>query len=170
MKLMMLFCIAGLSLAACSKKNEEKEQGRCDMQKVYSQNAKKLTITSGVWGTVSLLEGNCMPMIDPANTTCKQCPVKRTVKIYEYTLQTQATPSPNKATYFESFSTKLVAQAETDSNGFFQLNIPSGHYTMAIVENGKLYANGTDGQGGLNPVTYSSGTQLVNQTVIKAVF
>ncbi len=141
----------------------------CDIQKAYIENAKKVTTSNGVWGTVSSMEGNCMPMISPSS--CTNCPVKRTVKIFEYTLLTNATPSGNSTIFFDSFNTQLIDQVETDDNGFFQINIPNGHYTIAIVENGKLYANGTDGQGGLNPFELLNGTKEVNVTMTyKATF
>jgi hypothetical protein len=112
---------------------------QCDIQKVYEENAARVTITKGIWGTVSSMEGNCMPVTDPS--TCKHCPVKRTVKIYEYTLLSQAVPSGSSTVFFDNFNTQLLAQADADSYGFFQINIPPGKYTIAVVENGKLNAN-----------------------------
>lgn len=169
MKKLIELCILSIGLFSCNKDNAT--QTSCDIQKIYIDNAAKVTITSGIWGTVSSMEGNCMPMIPPSTSTCKNCPVKRTVKIYEYTMPDQATPSSNSTIFFDSFSTQLVAQVDTDDNGFFQTSIPAGHYTIVIIENGKLYAIGRDGQGGLSPITYSGGKQNVNLTMTyKAVF
>lgn len=145
---------------SCHKDNTTKTG--CNMQQVYADNAKKVTITNGVWGTVSSMEGNCMPTIPPSTNSCKNCPVQRTVKVYQYALLSNAMPSGNSSAFFDSFNTPLVAQVDTDENGFFQITIPAGHYSIAIVENGKLYANTLDGQGGLNPFTLSSGTQNVD--------
>jgi hypothetical protein len=162
--LMIMFVFIG-----CRKDDLPAKQ--CDIQKVYEENAAKVTITNGIWGTVSSMEGNCMPMIAPSNSSCTHCPVKRTVKIYEYTLQSQAVPSGNSSVFFENFNTQLLAQAEADNNGFFQINIAPGKYTIAVVENGKLYANGGDGQGGLNPITLMSGKLNANVVMTyKAVF
>jgi hypothetical protein len=57
-----------------------------------------------------------------------------------------------------------VAEVTTDETGFFQADIPSGHYSIFIVENGKLYAdnNTRDNQGGLCPFSYSTGTININ--------
>ena len=166
-KLFKIFIIA-MTFTSCGK--DSTPQNICNIQKAYSDNAKKLTITSGVWGTVSSMEGNCMPAI-PSSSNCKNCPVQRTVKIYPYTLLSHATRSGNSNIFFDSFNTPLVAQVDTDENGFFQVDIPAGHYSIAVVENGKLYANSFDGQGGLNPVTLASGRQNVNITMTyKAVF
>jgi len=155
-------------LFGCNKDNPAPP--RCDMQEIYTENEAKVTITSGIWGTVASMEGNCMPMV-PSSSTCQTCAVKRTVKIYEYTLPGQATRSGNSPSFFDRFTTRLVAQVDTDDNGFFQTAITAGHYTIVIVENGQLYANGSDGQGGISPVTYSTGKLNLNLTMTyKAVF
>ncbi|HEV2832600.1 MAG TPA: hypothetical protein VGW31_11525, partial [Hanamia sp.] len=93
----------------------------------------------------------------------------RTIRIYAYTLQSQATPQISNGLY-DSFITQLIKEVDTDDNGFFQIDIPAGHYTIVAVEKGKLYAFGFDGQGGLSPITYTGGKQNVNLTLIYAVF
>jgi hypothetical protein len=160
MKNIITITILSLCLFCCKK--QKSDPTVCDIQKTYIENATKVTISNGIWGTVSSMEGDCMPSVPPTSSTCTHCPVKRTVKIYEYTLHSQAIPSGNSNVFFDSFNTQLVAQANADDDGFFQINIPAGHYTIVIIENGKLYASGSDGQGGLNPITYSSGLQNVN--------
>ena len=155
----------------CNKQNEQNSTTACNIEKTYTLNASKVTITTGIWGTVSSMEGNCMPPIAPATTTCTNCPVQRTIKIYQYTTLTQATPSGTSGVFYDSFSTPLVAQVNADTEGFFQINLPAGHYTIVIVENGKLYANGFDGNGGITPFNYSTGLQKVNLTMTyKATF
>lgn len=158
-----------MAFASCKKSNTP--QRGCNIPQVYSDNAKKVTISSGIWGTVSSMEGDCMPTVPPSTNSCKNCPVQRTVKIYQYTLISNATPSGNSSVFFDNFNSPLVAQADADENGFFQISIPAGHYSIAVVENGKLYANTLDGKGGLNPFTFSSGTQNINIIMsYKAVF
>jgi hypothetical protein len=157
--------------SAMEEESSQNVRANCQIDKTYADNAVKVTITNGIWGTVSFMQGNCMPTINPQNTTCTNCPVKRTVRIYEYTKQSQATPSTTSPVFFDAFSTTLVREVETDNEGFFQTEIPVGKYTLVVVENGKLYANGTDGQGGLNPFTFSSGKQKINLTLTyKATF
>lgn len=143
----------------------------CDMQQVYAANAKKVSVKSGVWGTVSFMEGNCMPTVESANGSCKNCPVERTLKIYQYTLSSNAQPSVNAVGFFDDFNTQLVAQVRSDKNGFFQVNLPMGHYSIAVVENGKLYVNSYDAQGGLNPFMVAGGIEKVDISMTyKAVF
>ncbi len=158
-KIMKQFLIVTL-LSAClfgCKKNKNCDPVICDIQQTYLLNATKVTIPNGIWGTVSSMEGNCMPGFPPPTNTCTHCPAKRTVKIYAYTTTSQATPDPGSPVFFNSFSTPLIAQVNAEDDGFFQINIPAGNYTVVVVENGKLYASQTDGQGGLNPVTFNGG-------------
>ncbi|MEZ5034717.1 MAG: hypothetical protein R2796_06990 [Chitinophagaceae bacterium] len=169
MKKLLCFLIISSAFLSCHKESNTTTQNGCDMQQVYADNAKKVTITNGIWGTVALMEGNCMPVVPPTSSTCKTCPVKRTIKIYDYTLQSQATPQISNGLY-DSFSTQFIKEVNTDANGFFQVDIPPGHYTIVAVENGKLYAFGFDGQGGLSPVTFTGGKQNINLTLIYAVF
>ena len=170
MKNLLQFFMVAFLFISCHKDNNATQIG-CNMQQVYADNAKKVTITSGIWGTVSNMEGDCMPTVPPSTNTCKNCPVQRTIKIYQYTLQANATPSDNSPVFFDSFNSPLVAQVDADENGFFQVNIPSGKYSIAVVENGNLYAKSLDGRGGLNPFTYTSGRQNINIVMTyKAVF
>lgn len=161
MKSFLQFSIIASLLVSCHKENNV-TQTNCNMQQIYADNEKKVTITSGIWGTISNMEGNCMPMISPSISTCKDCPIQRTIKIYQYTLLSQATPSDGFPGFFDSLNATLVAEVVSDKNGFFQTNIPPGHYSMAIVENGRLYISSTDGQGGINPFTYTNGIQKLN--------
>ncbi len=142
----------------------------CDLQAAYAANAGKVTITSGVWGTVSQMSGNCMPIMGPGST-CRHCAIQRTVRFYEYTTRNQATAAPNTGGFYTAFSTQLVREVPADALGFFQADLPPGTYTMAIVENGMLYANGIDATNGINPVTVTAGlTQRNFISTYQAVF
>lgn len=155
----LLACI----IVGCKKEKNQQPLG-CDMQKIYTDNEKKLTLAKGVWGTVASSEGDCMPMVPPSPTTCGiTCPVKRTIKVYAYSLATNATHYFGD--FYTNFNSTLVAETESDENGFYQVNVPDGHYSLAIVEDGKLYANTWDTAGGLAPVIISNDVQKVNLTM-----
>lgn len=167
MKTLVRLIIPVWLFASCHKANTP----GCNMEQVYAANVQKVTITNGIWGTVANTQGNCMPSVPPAATTCQTCPVQRTIKIYAYSLLSNATPYNGSPVFFDSFNTTLVAEANTDENVFFQVSLPPGHYSLAVVENGKLYANGSDGQGGINPFTFTGGTQNINVVMTyQAVF
>lgn len=153
-----------LSLTNC-KKDDKPESLNCDIETTKEENEGKVTITTGIWGTVSMLQGNCMPIVDP--NVCSHCPAKRVVRVYEYTMPNKAVPSNNSSIFYDSFSTQLIAETEADEDGFYQLNIPPGHYTIVTIEEGKIFAGGTDGAGGLSPFTIENNTELKNINLIR---
>jgi hypothetical protein len=116
-------------------------------------NEKKISITEGIWGTLVKTEGDCMPTIDWENTTCKQYPVKREILIYEYTKMDETI---YEFTKFFEIHTKLVATTTCDEEGFFELALEPGKYSVFVREDEYLYANLFDGQGGIVPVTVES--------------
>lgn len=166
-KLLLLILVA--SCFSCKKTTTINTAGPyCDIEKIRVQNRAKVTITQGIWGTLSRMTGNCMPVIGP-KSTCRNCPVQRAIRVYEYTLRSQAVRT-DTVDLFSSFSTRLIAEVNADADGFYQFELPAGHYTLAPIEEGRLYAGGFDGQGGLEPFTVSTGREELNPVIIRAVF
>jgi hypothetical protein len=116
-------------------------------------NESKISITEGIWGTLVKTEGNCMPVVDYENGSCKQYPVKREIVIYEYTKMAE---TRHEFTVFFEVYTKLVAATTCDEEGFFELALEPGKYSVFVREGEYLYANSFDGQGGIVPVTVES--------------
>lgn len=161
--LALLLCI----FLGCESQNAE-EAAACQFPDLESA-VSRLTITQGLYGLVSFTEGNCMPGAG-STSMCRTCPVKRTVRFYEYTLSSDAVPS-GTAGFYTSFKTRMVAEAESDLTGFYGISLPPGTYSVVVVENGKLYANRGDGQGGINPVTVPTGLARQDlQITYKAVY
>jgi hypothetical protein len=154
-----------LSIIGC-KKDDKRENVNCDIDKTLEENESKVTISKGIWGTVSMLQGNCMPIVDP--NVCTHCPVKRTVRVYEYTMPSKAVPYNNSTIFFDSFQTQLIAETEADEDGFYQLDIPPGQYTIVTLEQGKIYAGGSDGVGGLSPFSLENNNELKNINLIRS--
>src|SRR5688572_13196962 len=98
---LIAFFIISFTFLNCHKDNVSKLG--CDMQQVYADNSNKLTISTGIWGTVAFMEGDCMP---GTPTTCKTCPVKRTIRLYQYTRLNQATPQISTG-FYDTFNTQL---------------------------------------------------------------
>ena len=114
--------------------------------------SRRVTISQGVWGNVWLWQGDFMP----ANPSGTITPVRRSVYVHELTARSQTVPSPDKdSRFFEAVQTPLVARVESDSRGFFQVELPPGRYSLFVGENGRLYANGSDH---IRPVQVSAGT------------
>jgi hypothetical protein len=172
MKTALSICLLILLFYCCSKDHNKATSPTCNIEQVYADNAKKVTIANGVWGTVSLEEGNCMPSVPYAPCKIQRRPIKRTVKIYQYSTTNNTIPFNPYGPFFDSLNTQLVRQVNTDENGFFQADVPPGHYSIFIVENGKLYAdnNKKDSQGGLHPFSFTSGTINVNPELYYVTF
>ena len=150
---------------SCIKDNSK---CNCDLSAIDAQNAKKVSITQGIWGTIGFMEGDCM---NPSNNSCIGFPVKRDVIVYKYTMQNEALPLNAYPPFYDSLTTAKVAETVSDDDGFYQLKILPGKYTLTVVENGKLYINVSDGQNGLNPIAIKVGTQQANLTLTyKAYF
>jgi|GEM_PF-803855 len=118
-------------------------------------NQQKVTITEGIWGTLLQREGDCMPKESLVYNwnRCRTFPVQREILVYEYTLWFEDTElSSFSPTFFETVFTKLIAKTTCDKEGFFELALEPGKYSVFIRENGMLYADGGDGQGGVCPV------------------
>ncbi|GAA4337330.1 hypothetical protein [Flaviaesturariibacter amylovorans] len=164
-----------LLLAACSKKDKQKDDigcapapVSCNMPEVYAANETKRTITQGLWGTLAFQEGNCMPVQDPNNTTCRTCPVQRKLRIYPYTMLQHVLPV--NGSFYDGFPNSPVATVVPDAQGFFQVALPDGQYSVLAEEDGRLYAFGWDGQGGVSPVTVSGVTKWNLTFNYKATF
>jgi len=141
-----------------------------DIQKVYSTNESKHTVTSGIWGTVAFQEGNCMPMVG-GTSTCKTYPVKRTVRIFPYTLPSAANAVANHPGFFSGFTSAMIKEVSSDNNGFYQVDLPPGKYSVVVVEDGKLYSGITDGQGAVNPIEVGTSAQKLDLMInYKATF
>lgn len=155
------FLIFIYTLVSGCDKNETSSSGtlNCDINSTYSRNASKPSIITGIYGTVSSMEGNCMPMIYPGNNSCTHCPVSRTIRIHAYTRIQDATPAAGKPGFYIQVNTTLIREIPTDTDGFFQAELPAGQYSIFILENGMLHAASMDGNGGLNPVVVTSGKQ-----------
>ena len=54
----------------------------------------------------------------------------------------------------------LVATTTSKENGFYQLQLEPGKYSVFMLEEGSMYATGGDGYGGLNPITIGVGSLL----------
>lgn len=150
----LLFLVFVLPLSCTN--HDEPVRGDWDtLPELHDYNQGKITLEQGYAGTLILKEGNCMPMVGvglPGNT-CRSYPVKRTIRIYDYTLQEE---TEGDGPFFTLVNALLRERVTTDHEGFFQVELPPGNYSVFIEEAGKLYANLWDGQGGIHPITVAA--------------
>lgn len=169
MRKLLLIATLFLSTSSCDKNDQEAPAG-CDVTSIEEGNKGRVSITQGVYGTVWFTEGNCMPGVG-GFPSCRTCPVARELRIYEYTMMSDAVVSSKGVPFFTRFNTRLVATTRSDDNGFFQLTLPPGRYTMAVVEGDLLYANRFDRGDGIFPITIGTGVQQEDFPITyKAVF
>jgi len=139
-------------------------QDNSDIEKLLKNNALKVTISTGLSGTLLMKEGDCMPTIPVGrNSSCKEHPISRTINIYEYTGQ------HNIAGYgplFDSVNSLLINQFTADQDGFFQVTLDPGKYSVFIMENDKFYANSFDGLGGIYPIDIKADSVGIIELII----
>lgn len=170
LKPITLFIIISICLfIACIKAGDKMINDKCDMASIQQQNSSRVTITNGIWGTVSLKQGDCMPTTNKTST-CSACPVEREIRIYKYTTLQDIEPATDNPSLAKSFKTQLIKTVMADDQGFYQADLPAGKYTVVIVEDGNLYLNVLDNQGGISPVTVSQGKVNLNLVVDHAAY
>jgi len=118
-------------------------------------NKEKMTISQGIGGTVLLREGNCMQFGGGAWNSCRIFPIQREVLVYEYTTIEQVTYLGTPV-FYSGISTQLFATTTCDKEGFLELELEPGNYSVFVREKGQLYASRFDGVGGINPITVES--------------
>lgn len=105
------------------------------------------TVAQGVYGHVVLWEGNCMPAMNPR--ACRASFVSREVTVRELTAA-----SAMDGTHLRE-GTGLVATARSGTDGFFEVSLPDGAYSLFVEDEGREYCNRFDGRGNVCPVTVS---------------
>lgn len=115
-------------------------------------------IDQGLAGEVRWLEGNLMPTIseEPQEDTGEQQgePVQRELHIYELTTMDEA---KMEGTFFSNIQTPLVKKVESNKDGYFQVSLPAGRYSVFVQEEQGLFASTFDGEGNINPVEVKEG-------------
>lgn len=111
------------------------------------------SIDQGLAGEVRWLEGNLMPTIgeEPEAEAEKRKgePVQRELHIYELTTMDEA---KSEGTFFHDIQSRLVKKTTSDKDGYFQVELPVGRYSVFVQEEQGLFANIFDGEGNINPV------------------
>jgi hypothetical protein len=110
------------------------------------------SIRQGAYGYVYFWEGDFMPTYPPRSSSGTITPVERIIVVHTPTRFDSVSQVDNSAFYSEIF-TPRIAEARSNASGFFQVELPPGSYSFFVIENSLYYANGSDGQGHLWPVT-----------------
>lgn len=105
------------------------------------------SIAQGVYGKVQWLSGNHMPGPEPAGGSASF--VAREVRVYELTRTTQVTPKDTASTYghYGDFETALVASRTSGADGFFEIELDPGDYSVFVGDAGSWYCNSMSNDG-----------------------
>lgn len=150
MKKRLLYFSLLLVFAACEKRTGQSGVNWNSESELHEHNARKVSISSGVAGTLIQREGNCMPIIEEG--ACQWFPIANAVQIFEYTTLDDVQGS---GPFFDSVYTKLIAEVILDNEGFFQFSLDTGMYSVFILEKGNYYANSYNSQRGINSIEIS---------------
>ncbi|MBI1286042.1 MAG: hypothetical protein GC178_00525 [Flavobacteriales bacterium] len=127
-----------LLVTSCSR-DEEITQNM-----VYDQY---VTIDQGIWGSVIYREGNWMP---PVGKNAIWYPVERDV-LFCRPINILMEELPQNLSK-EIIDEHLIFVTRSDHRGFYEMNLPTGLYTVLVKEDTMYYFNYMDGQGNLSPV------------------
>jgi hypothetical protein len=124
----------------------------CPDTQLPPHNTDRVTIEQGMWGDVWFWEGDFMPICPSGTVTA----VSREMRIHELTSMNDV-ESPGPGAFYTAIHTALVATATGDSQGFFEVELEPGTYSVFAIEDSMFYANGFDGMGHIWPVTVNEG-------------
>jgi hypothetical protein len=146
--------VVAFGLGLSSGCNESDRPGGDDCQPVrYPQrNQQKVTIDQGIWGDVWFWEGDFMPPCPTGTVTA----VEREMRVHALTSLADVVWEP-ASSFISEIHTELVATVFSDDDGFFEVVLPAGTYSLFAVEDTLFYANGFDGQGNIFPVEVAEG-------------
>lgn len=161
----ILFAIVACLLLSCSPDESKESIVSCYSEQEPSVDWSKTSIEQGIAGQVWFWKGNFMPV--SWGEICKQ---QRSVYIYELTTMEEA-DKIEYTSFFSNVHTQLIEKVETDADGFFQLTLAPGTYSLFLEEPKGLYATYYSSIG-INPVEVAvdSVTQLELNITYEAVF
>lgn len=127
--LILITCL----LLACDSEVEPKST--CYTETDPPRNSHKVTIKQGVWGDVWFWSGNFMPV-----GRGEICQVERQIYVYELTTYDDV-ERIDYTPFYTAINSQLVAVVESDLEGFFQLDIEPGSYSLFVKEEDNFYSN-----------------------------
>ncbi len=114
--------------------------------------------TQGIHGQLFWVEGNLMPQVSengtgPTESKLRQG-VQRTVKVHSLTHVDQLSVGDY---LIGNIQTPEIASFDTELDGTFRIELPTGKYSLFTVEQDGFFANTFDSENHINPVEVKSG-------------
>jgi len=137
-------------------------------EKYPPDNKELVTITQGIWGNVWFWEGDFQPF-----SWGKITAVSRKIYFYEATRWDSVEP-PN-GDWYRKINSMIVDSALSTANGFYQITLQPGEYSIFVKEDTSYYANWFSVRSGLwyilpVPVSKDSVTKFQIDITYKAAF
>jgi hypothetical protein len=123
-----------------------------------TMHPERVAVPEGVWGLVAFWDGDFMPLC-PSGTID---PVGRELRIHTLT-QLDQVEEDDLGGFYAEVRTSEVARVWSDADGFFQVGLPPGQYSLFSLEDTVLYANRFSAEG-INPFT------VLADTVVSVIF
>jgi hypothetical protein len=152
--LLLLAVLIGVTHVASAQKQTRRK----------AKTNRAVTINQGICGTVTEKRGNHMPSPDDPRPTGNGQPVPRDVLIFPLLNASQIDMGENG--FINSVrQIKPIKTVKSDSSGKFCVDLPAGRYSVVVREPKGLYANLSDTQNNIFPVTVN-GRQKTQVDVI----
>lgn len=140
-------------------------------QKSPIKKKTKSVLTQGICGTVIEKRGNYMPSPDSPRTNPNGNPVVREVLVFPLLNMGKVETGENG--FINSVGDiKPIKTVKSGKDGKFCVSLPVGQYSVLVQEPNGLYANLSDSQGNINPVSVEKGkkSQATVEITHQAVF
>ncbi len=108
----------------------------------------------GIEGYVYKISGNQMP--SPGAKPRPPKGIKTVLYIYQLTNLNQVQRQAQSA-FYNSINTKFISKVETDSNGYFKINLAPDRYSLFAKKNELFFANWFDKDNNIAPVEVTPG-------------
>lgn len=138
-----------LILCVSSCEEESEPELICYTESDPPRNSQNVTIEQGLWGDIWFWSGNFMPV-----GRGEICQVRRKILIYELTTNEEA-DKVGYTSFYTAIHSKLITTVESNSHGFFQIELEPDTYSIFIEEDNKYYTFFYNSQG-ISPVTIES--------------
>lgn len=135
-------------------------------------STKKPSTDQGIKGEVRWVEGNLMPAVGDTtiNMRYKGIPIKRELYIFQAVKKDDVISGG--AQFYKKVNVDLVARIQTNSKGFFKLDLPPGYYSIFVLEEDGFFANTFAENGFISPVTVHENefTEIIIMVNYKAYY
>ncbi len=131
----------------------------CGRRQAGEPVTERVSIDQGVWGRVLFLEGNFMPVANGCSSG-RVYPVSRMVYIFEPVTRQELVAVGGESTLYAEVPALAVDSVRSDADGFYQLDLPPGLYSILVREDSAYFVNGySDTEVGLTaqPVRVETG-------------